>query len=312
MMSVEHNNNNKMNVMVLLAMMISAMMVPTSAFQGRGWSTSPSGTSVTSPTGTNAGTTASTVGSTIATTTTTTTTTNQATVALNFPKYQAQYNKYFTCPIMTRESIHRSEEDRIQHHPQKRHHKIRQYLFPQKEATTATTTATATATTKLATAEVHLVDVDWLKPHEQIVGETHVNELLKATLRWGAYVAPLLVDRVTGAILDGHHRYHVGMRLGLQRVPAVLVDYADDTSIEVDVWEGCGRRSLTKQEVLDMACSPGVFPPKTSKHSFSDTLPPVLVPLAILQQHNILRQHQHHHYAVPRIPHTEAQLDYHI
>ena len=242
--------------MMLLAMMISTMLVSTTAFQGRGWSTS-----------------------------TTVTNTGGASIALNFPKYQAQYNKYFTCPIMTRESIHRSEVDRIQ--------------LPQQAKTT---------TTKLAEAEVHLVDVDWLKPHEQIVGETHVNELLKATLRWGAYVAPLLVDRVTGAILDGHHRYHVGMRLGLQRIPAVLVDYAADTSIDVDVWEGCGRNSLTKEEVLDMACSPGVFPPKTSKHSFSDSLPPVLVPLAILQQNSIL----HHHHAAARHPHGQSQLDYHI
>eukprot|EP00977_Amphora_coffeiformis_P020975 scaffold8690_cov190-Amphora_coffeaeformis.AAC.2 len=278
-----HNTN--INTMMLLAMVIATMLVSTSAFQGRGWSTT-SGTTTTATT-------------TTTTTTTTTVGSNEATIALNFPKYQAQYNKYFTCPIMTRESIHRSAEDRIlqQQHTQ---HKVQQQHQQQQHQ--------QQHHTKLATAEVHLVDVEWLKPHEQVVGETHVNELLKATLRWGAYVAPLLVDRVTGAILDGHHRYHVGMRLGLQRVPAVLVDYAADTSIDVDVWEGCGRNSLTKQEVLEMALSGGVFPPKTSKHSFSDSLPPVLVPLAILQQNNFLR----HKHSVPRIPHREAQLDYHI
>lgn len=131
--------------------------------------------------------------------------------------------------------------------------------------------------------EVHLVDLPWLKPHEQVVSEHAVEELLKATIRWGAYVSPLLVDRVTGAILDGHHRYHVGKRLGLRRVPAVLVDYADDHSITVDVWDGCGKHSLTKDEVLQMSLSPNVFPPKTSKHSFSDSLPPIVVPLTTLQ-----------------------------
>jgi hypothetical protein len=131
--------------------------------------------------------------------------------------------------------------------------------------------------------EIHLVDLLWLKPHEQVVSEHAVEELLKATKRWGAYVSPLLVDRVTGAILDGHHRYHVGKRLGLKRVPAVLVDYVGDHSITVDVWDGCGKHSLTKDEVLEMSLSPHVFPPKTSKHSFSDSLPPIAVPLTTLQ-----------------------------
>ena len=134
--------------------------------------------------------------------------------------------------------------------------------------------------------DIHLVDLPWLKPHEEVVSEKHVDDLLQATLRWGAYVSPLLVDRTTGAILDGHHRYHVGKRLGLSRVPAVLVDYMGDHEITVDVWDGCGLKSLTKHQVLAMAISPHVFPPKTSKHTFSDSLPPIKVPLKTLKGKN--------------------------
>lgn len=192
--------------------------------------------------------------------------------SLAFPKWDA-CARYFA----PREAFHRSKVDRL-------------------------VADIKSTTTSLADAEVHLVDVPWLKPHEEIVSETHVKELRKATLRWGAYVSPLLVDRVTGAILDGHHRYHVGMRLGLQRVPAVLVDYASDPSITVDVWDGCGIQSLTKEEVLGMALSPKVFPPKTSKHSFSDSLPPILVPLQILQNNNMLHTTDY----------STNHLDYHI
>ena len=134
-----------------------------------------------------------------------------------------------------------------------------------------------------AAVDIHLVDLPWLKPHEEVVSEQRVVDLLKATEKWGAYVSPLLVDKVTGAILDGHHRYHVGVRLGLKRVPAVLVDYAGDPSITVDVWEGCGLDCLTKHQVLAMAKSPHVFPPKTSRHSFSDALPNISVPLSTLK-----------------------------
>lgn len=131
--------------------------------------------------------------------------------------------------------------------------------------------------------DIHLVDLPWLKPHEEVVSEKHVDDLLQATLGWGAYISPLLVDRTTGAILDGHHRYHVGKRLGLTRVPAVLVDYMGDHEITVDVWDGCGLQSLTKHQVLAMSLSPHVFPPKTSKHSFSDSLPTIKVPLKTLK-----------------------------
>ncbi|KAG6576546.1 transcriptional regulator [Phytophthora cinnamomi] len=133
-------------------------------------------------------------------------------------------------------------------------------------------------------AEVQLVDVQWLKPHEQIVSWERVNGLRKATLSWDAYTEPLLVDVKTGAILDGHHRYNVALQLRLKQVPAVLVDYLGDNTIHVDVWPGCGRSQLTKEEVIAMSLSPDVFPPKTSRHRFTESLPPISIPLSVLRQ----------------------------
>jgi len=133
-------------------------------------------------------------------------------------------------------------------------------------------------------AEVQLVDVEWLKPHEQIVSWERVNGLRKATLSWDAYTEPLLVDVKSGAILDGHHRYNVALQLRLKQVPAVLVDYLGDSSIRVDVWPGCGRSQLTKEEVIAMSLSPDVFPPKTSRHRFTESLPPISIPLSVLRQ----------------------------
>ena len=130
--------------------------------------------------------------------------------------------------------------------------------------------------------EVELVPIGWLKPHEE-VKPRNVDTLHEMTLRWSAYTKPLLVDRVTGTILDGHHRYHVGMRIGLSRLPVILVDYLEDDGIEIDVWPACGLDTLTKQEVIDMALSDGVFPPKTSRHRFSDHMPPIAVPLDLLR-----------------------------
>ena len=61
---------------------------------------------------------------------------------------------------------------------------------------------------------VALVEVSWLKAHEEIKPKNR-DKLLEMTKRWGGYTRPLLVDSKTGAILDGHHRYSVAIELGL-------------------------------------------------------------------------------------------------
>ena len=91
--------------------------------------------------------------------------------------------------------------------------------------------------------DVELVPIVWLKPHEE-VKPRNVDKLHEMTLRWSAYTKPLLVDRETGTILDGHHRYHVGMRIGLSRLPVIKVDYLGDEGIELDLWPASKLESL--------------------------------------------------------------------
>ena len=122
-----------------------------------------------------------------------------------------------------------------------------------------------------------------LRPHEQILPKK-VNQLEKMTHRWNAYTKPLLIDRATGTILDGHHRYNVAQRLELLCVPCVLIDYLEDSLIELDVWPNCGRDKVTKNEVIQAALSGNLFTPKTSRHRLSDHLPPIAVPLSRLRK----------------------------
>ena len=109
--------------------------------------------------------------------------------------------------------------------------------------------------------DVELAPIMWLKPHEE-VKPRNVDTLHEMTLRWSAYTKPLLSDRETGTILDGHHRYQVGLRIGLSRLPVIKVDYMDDDGIELDIWPGSGLQSLTKREVIDMALSEMCFRPR--------------------------------------------------
>lgn len=124
--------------------------------------------------------------------------------------------------------------------------------------------------------DIVLVDIDWLKPHEQVKPKK-VKELKVMTIRWKGYTKPILVDLKTGSVLDGHHRYNVGIELGLKRLPAILVDYLEDDRISVTVWPDCGLDEICKQDVIDMSLSDEIYPPKTSKHVLNIDVPPMFV-----------------------------------
>lgn len=130
--------------------------------------------------------------------------------------------------------------------------------------------------------QVDLVPVDFLRPHELTI-QKKVDELEKMTHRWRAYVLPLVIDRNTGVILDGHHRHQVALRLNLKCIPCVQVDYQEDNSVELDVWPNCGRDSITKEEVIQAGMLAELFEPKTSRHRLSDHLPPISVSLERLR-----------------------------
>jgi len=131
--------------------------------------------------------------------------------------------------------------------------------------------------------DVSLVDLDWLKPHEEIKIKNR-DKLLEMTKKWGGFTKPLLVDSQTGSILDGHHRHSVAVCLNLKRVPAILIDYLSNDEISVDVWPGSGLESITKQQVIDMSLSGDLYPPKTSKHTISNHMPPIHVLLEVLEK----------------------------
>ena len=131
--------------------------------------------------------------------------------------------------------------------------------------------------------DVRLVPLEWLKPHERIK-ERNRDKLLDMTKRWNGYTKPLIVDKRTGSILDGHHRFAIAALLELKRLPVICVDYLDDEKITVGTWPGSDRETLSKQEVLEMSLSGELFPPKTSRHIIAEHLPPIFISLQELKK----------------------------
>ena len=126
--------------------------------------------------------------------------------------------------------------------------------------------------------DVVMVEVDWLKPHEQIKSKAR-DKLLDMTKRWGGFTKPVLVDSVTGSLLDGHHRLSVAQELGLSKIPAICLDYLSSEDITLELWPNTDLESITKSMVIQMCESGDLFPPKTTKHTTVFDLPPILVSL---------------------------------
>jgi hypothetical protein len=126
--------------------------------------------------------------------------------------------------------------------------------------------------------DVIIVDVDWLKPHEQIKSKAR-DKLLDMTKRWGGFTKPVLVDSLTGSLLDGHHRLSVAQELGLSKIPAICLDYLSSEHITLELWPNTDFDTITKSMVIQMCESGDLFPPKTTKHTTIFDLPPILVSL---------------------------------
>ncbi len=119
-----------------------------------------------------------------------------------------------------------------------------------------------------------------LRPHEEFT-EDSVRSLAYKIRRAARFTTPVCVDEEYRIILDGHHRAEALKRIGCRLVPAYLFPYPSN-EVSVTIWPGCGRESITEQEIINAARAGRKFPSKTSRHIFHTALKEVEVMLAEL------------------------------
>ena len=115
-----------------------------------------------------------------------------------------------------------------------------------------------------------LVDISLLKPIEDY-DKTRATSLEKEILNKGFWTVPLIVEKKDYMILDGHHRFATAKKLGLKKIPAILVDYDD-----VDVWTlrkeyPVSQKLVRKKVVTDKK----IYPYKTVKHKYYFEIPTI-------------------------------------
>jgi len=120
---------------------------------------------------------------------------------------------------------------------------------------------------------VELVAINRLKTHEA-VSQTHGRQVLRQLVRAKCFTKPILVDKRTGMIIDGHHRAYLIKKLGYKKIPALLLDYF---SRQITVTSRRPEYKVDKKSIIARAKQQRPLPYKTTKHSLIYPLPKIKV-----------------------------------
>jgi len=92
--------------------------------------------------------------------------------------------------------------------------------------------------------KIHFVDIVLLKPHEELDPEES-RQLIESINEKGVFYKPILADKDSFIILDGHHRWDGLKRMGVKKIPCLLLDYFDN-EIKLYTWYPVLNEKLEK------------------------------------------------------------------
>ena len=129
--------------------------------------------------------------------------------------------------------------------------------------------------------EWSLINIDILLPHEETI-PARLQEMREKLVKQGFFHKPILIDKTTKTILDGHHKYRASIELNLNLIPVIEVEYLNNDNIKLELWPWSDFSNVTKQDVLLWAQSHRLYPPKTTRHTVDFLIPRIRIPLADL------------------------------
>ncbi len=81
---------------------------------------------------------------------------------------------------------------------------------------------------------IALIELDKLHDHEQIKQE-RLSDLIEEVKKDKEVKSPIIIDKYSNVVLDGHHRFYALKALGCKYAPAHVIDYYDP-HIKVERW----------------------------------------------------------------------------
>ena len=122
------------------------------------------------------------------------------------------------------------------------------------------------------------LELSALLGHEQTL-PGYLAQLTEEIRQDGELRRPIIVDRHSLVILDGHHRAAALRELGCSLIPTYLVDYGDPA---ITVEPNRPDIPVSKESVVSTGLSGRPYPPKTSRHVLPE-LPGRPTPLETLR-----------------------------
>ena len=114
---------------------------------------------------------------------------------------------------------------------------------------------------------LEIVNLRKLKEHEE-VEPVYLEKIKKQIQDDGILKKPIVVDKNTKIILDGHFRFNALKQLGYSKIPVFSIDY-NSPDIMVTAWRD--GEIVTKEDVIIAGLTGKKLPPKTSKHMLNSS-----------------------------------------
>lgn len=100
-----------------------------------------------------------------------------------------------------------------------------------------------------------------LRPTEECVPD-RLMEVTSDILRDGFWKEPILVERGSMIVMDGHHRLAFALQRGLASVPCLLVTYSH---VSLTAWRN--DVVVSPDEIISRGMTGKLYPPKSTRHT---------------------------------------------
>ncbi len=123
--------------------------------------------------------------------------------------------------------------------------------------------------------DIQLMTIDILLPHEY-VDLDHVIHLKKLIVKDGHWNQPIVIDRKSNIVMDGHHRLEAAKKVGLRKIPCAIFDYFNDNVSVIKM----GTEDAFDVSLIKLAAESGQkLPIKSTMHVLGENVAAVQIPL---------------------------------
>jgi hypothetical protein len=126
--------------------------------------------------------------------------------------------------------------------------------------------------------EVAIRPISSFRTSEEI-DTANVRNLMETISNNNKWLAPIVIEKNSGIVMDGNHRLRAAIMLGLKYLPCIPLCYTDP---RVTVFNWNTDEPFDVAHIYQTVLNNQIFPYKTTRHRFSPVLPGTDIPLALL------------------------------